>query len=86
MKLITLYKLSGYVSILLGLAAAFSIYKIQYIKIGLPLCIAGFILAGINIFLNAKYFYDEEKIPKGYLGMFLSSVPVLFLLFVIGRH
>ncbi|MCA0431183.1 MAG: hypothetical protein LCH32_11855 [Bacteroidetes bacterium] len=86
MKLGLIYKICGYSSIVLGIIAAISIYKIQYIKIGLPICVLGFITAGINIFLNTKYFYDEEKIPKGYLGMFLSSIPVLFILFVIYKH
>lgn len=86
MKLNLIYKLTGYSSIVFGLLAALSIYRIQYVKIGIAIAILGFITAGINIFLNAKYFYDYEVYPKGYWGMFLSSLPVLFLLFFIMKH
>ncbi len=86
MKLNVIYKLTGYSSIVLGLIATLSIYRIQYVKIGIAIAILGFITAGINIFLNTKYFYDYETYPKGYWGMFLSSLPVLFLLFFIMKH
>ena len=52
----------------------------------IALGILGFIISGINIFLNTKYYYEEEKYPKGYIGMLLSSLPVLFMLFVIMKH
>ena len=50
---------------------------------GIGLSIIGFIISGINIYMNVKYFSHEEKYPKGYWGMLLSSLPVLFMLFVI---
>jgi len=78
-----LYKLLGYLSILIGIGAALCIYKIQYMFFGIALAIAGFIVSGINIFMNTRYYYEEEPYPKGYLGMLLSSLPVLFMLFVI---
>jgi hypothetical protein len=52
-------------------------------RYGMGLAILGFIFATVNIFLNAKYFSEQEKYPKGYLGMFLSSLPVIFLLLII---
>ncbi len=80
------YKLLGYFSILIGIFAALSIYKIQFAFYGIALGLLGFIISGLNIFLNVKYYYEEEKYPKGYLGMVLSSIPVLFMLFVIMKH
>lgn len=80
------YKLLGYFSILIGIFAALSIYKIQFAFYGIALGLLGFIISGLNIFLNVKYYYEEEKYPKGYLGMLLSSIPVLFMLFVIMKH
>lgn len=50
------------------------------------LAILGFIMAGINIYLNGKYEFDEVKWPKGYIGMLLSSIPVLFMLFVVFKY
>jgi hypothetical protein len=49
----------------------------------IALSIVGFIFSVINIYLNTKYYQDREKWPMGYLGMLFSSLPVLFLLFVI---
>ncbi|MDO8999878.1 MAG: hypothetical protein Q7W45_08955 [Bacteroidota bacterium] len=80
------YKILGYLSILIGFAAALSIYKIQFAFYGIALGLLGFIVSGINIFLNMKYYSDEEKYPKGYIGMLLSSLPVLFMLFVIMKN
>lgn len=80
-----LYRFLGYLSILIGLAAAGCLFKIQNMFYGIALAIIGFIVSGINIYLNTKYYYDEEKYPKGYLGMLFSSLPVLFMMFVIFR-
>ena len=77
------YKLCGYLSVLVGIVAMLCIYRIQFLYYGVGLSIVGFILSGINIFLNLKYEYDEVKYPLGYLGMFLSSLPVVFLMLVI---
>jgi hypothetical protein len=78
-----IYKISGWLSLIIGLVCTLSIYKIQYVYYGVVLAILGFVFAGINIFLNQKFEFDEVKWPKGYIGMLLSSIPVLFLLFVI---
>lgn len=80
------YKALGYLSIVIGVLSALSIYRIQFAFYGIVLGMLGFIVSGINIYLNTKYYYDEEKYPKGYLGMLLSSLPVLFMLFVIMKH
>ncbi len=77
------YLLTGYLSIIVGIAASLCIYRVWLIKYGVMLSIVGFILAGVNIFLNSKYDFDEEKFPKGYFGMFLSSLPVIFMMLII---
>lgn len=86
MKISTIYKITGYLSVIIGVLAALCIYKIQLMFYGIGFALLGFILGGINVFLNSKYFYDQEKYPKGYIGIFLSSVPILFMLFVIFRY
>ena len=83
MNVKVIYILSGYLSILIGLAAALCIFRIQYVYYGIGLAILGFFVSGINIFLNMKYYYEQEKYPKGYLGMFLSSLPVVFVMLVL---
>ena len=81
-----IYKLTGFLSIIFGSLAAICIYRIQWMYYGMALAMVGFILGTINIFLNSKYFNESEKWPKGYLGIFLSSLPVLFLMFVINKY
>lgn len=78
-----IYRTSGYLSIIIGIICAASIYQLRYVFYGILLAILGFIFAGINIFLNHKFEFDEVKWPKGYIGMLLSSIPVLFMLFVV---
>jgi hypothetical protein len=78
-----LYIISGYLSLIIGAVATLCIYRIQYLYYGVALAMLGFIFAGINIFLNSKYYFEQEKYPKGYLGMFLSSLPVIFMMLVI---
>jgi hypothetical protein len=80
------YRITGYLSIVIGAIAFLSIYRAQFLYYGIALSIAGFIVAGINIFLNAKYYSEQEKYPKGYIGMFLSSLPVLFVMFFIFKY
>ncbi len=83
MSIKLIYKICGYLSLIIGAVATLCIFKIQHLYLGVALSILGFIVSGINIFLNAKYYFDEEKWPKGYLGMFLSSLPVIFMMLVI---
>ncbi len=78
-----LYRLLGYLSIVVGLLATGCIFKIQNMFFAIALSILGFILAGINIYFNIKYYSEEETYPKGYFGMLFSSLPVLFMMFVI---
>lgn len=86
MNLRQVYYLLGYLSLIIGASASLCIYRIQYMFLGIGLSILGFIISGINIYLNTKYFSVEEKYPKGYMGTVLSSLPVLFMLFVIFKY
>jgi hypothetical protein len=83
MNVKVVYKVTGYLSIIIGITATLCIYRIQYMYYGVGLAILGFLVASINIFLNSKYYYEQEKYPKGYLGMFLSSLPVIFMMLII---
>ena len=76
------YKWSGYLSIAIGLAGTLCIYA-RMMYYGVALAILGFLFAGINIFLNEKHYFEQEKYPKGYIGLFLSSLPVVFILLMI---
>lgn len=78
-----IYKITGYLSILVGIAATLCITKAQLLFVGVMLSFAGFIFSIVNVFLFTKYYNEQIKYPKGYLGMFLSSLPILFMMFVI---
>jgi hypothetical protein len=77
------YKLSGYLSLVFGLAASLSVYKISLLYYGIPIAFFGFVCSGVNIFLQTKYEFEPGKFAKGYLGMFLSSLPLIFLMVMI---
>ena len=80
----SLYKLSGYISLALGILACALLINPFYLFFSLLSAIIGFIFATVNIFQNAKYEY--AKFGLGYISMILCSVPVIFLLVLIFRH
>jgi hypothetical protein len=79
------YLISGYLSLITGAFASLSIYRLPWIKYGMGVAILGFIFSMMNIFLYTKYFSEKGKWTNGYLGLFLNSLPVLFMLFVVFR-
>lgn len=78
-----LFKLSGYVSIILGTVATISLINPRYLFYGLLFSIMGFVFSTINIYLNTKYEITKKAFSLGYIGMLLSSIPVIFLLILI---
>ena len=86
MSIYKLYKYSGIASLVLGVVAACCLISIKTVPMGLVFSILGFIVAGINVFLDAKHEYSGKKYPLGYAGMILSSLPVVFLMIMIFRH
>ena len=75
-----LYKIAGKLSIIFGVIGAVCLVNIRTVPVALLLAITGFVFAGVNIFLDAKYEINDRKFPLGFIGMILSSIPVLFLL------
>ncbi len=77
------YVFSGYISILIGVLSTLSAFRANLLFYGVAFSILGFIFAILNIVLNAKYEYEGEKFPQGYLGMFFNSLPILFFFFLM---
>lgn len=77
------YLVSGWLSVVVGIFAALSVSRMQFLFYGVALATIGFTLSAINLYLNAKYFSEQEKFPKGYLGIFLNSLPVIFMLLIV---
>jgi hypothetical protein len=83
MNLFKAYKLSGILSLILGIMAACCLISIQLVPFALLCAILGFISSGINVFLDAKHEFSNGRFPLGYIGMILSSLPVIFLMYII---
>lgn len=81
-----LYKFLGILSWIIGSLAVALFFFPRIMPLTMPLAILGFICAGINIYLNNKYEFEEEKWPLGYVGMFINSLPVVFLLILIFKY
>jgi len=82
MNLRVVYHLTGYLSIAVGALAAASVYRPMFTSLATGISIVGIILSGVNIFLNLKYFSVSDTFPKGYIGVFLSLLPVLFVVYM----
>lgn len=78
-----IYIWSGYLSIAIGVLAAAGMSRASWLYYAVGLSMIGMVLGITNIFLNAKYFSEQESTPKGYIGLFLSSLPVVFMMLVI---
>ncbi|MES2762360.1 MAG: hypothetical protein V4677_09135 [Bacteroidota bacterium] len=48
--------------------------------------VIGFTCATINVYLNAKFEITKGAFSIGYIGMILSSFPVIFLMVLIARN
>ena len=83
MNLNIVYKVSGYLSVVIGLCAAGCTYRPTLMFFAIGFSVLGFIIGGLNVFLNMKYFSETDQFPRGYLGIFLSSLPVLFMIYMI---
>lgn len=87
-----LFNISGYLSIVFGIACCtFIILSVVapnpfYLLFSLVNTFLGFIFSIVNIYLNAKYEISKKKFSAGFAGLILSSVPVVFLMFIIFRH
>lgn len=81
-----LFKLSGILSLVFGTFSCLILVKPFLIMFALLSAIIGFIFSTINIYMNAKYEITKKAFCVGYVGMMLSSFPVIFLLVLIIRN
>jgi hypothetical protein len=82
-----LFKLSGLLCLIFGALSCLILINPHWLFFSLLSAIIGFTFATINVFLNAKYEITKTSFSIGYIGMILSSFPVIFLLvFIIKGH
>lgn len=80
-----LFKVSGYLSVVFGAAASLTLINPFYLFFSLLFAIIGFVFSTVNIYLNAKYEIAKSNFSLGYVGVVLSSIPVVFLMVLIFR-
>jgi hypothetical protein len=81
-----LFKLSGILSLVFGTLSCLILIKPYLLIFALLSAIIGFIFSTLNIYMNAKYEITKKAFSVGYIGMMLSSFPVIFLLVLIIRN
>jgi hypothetical protein len=81
-----LFKLSGILSLVFGTLSCLILIKPYLLMFALLSAIIGFIFSTLNIYMNAKYEITKKAFSVGYIGMMLSSFPVIFLLVIIIRN
>jgi hypothetical protein len=81
-----LFKLSGILSLVFGTLSCLILIKPYLLMFALLSAIIGFIFSTLNIYMNAKYEITKKAFSVGYIGMMLSSFPVIFLLVLIIRN
>ncbi len=82
MSINRIYILTGYLSVLCGIISVMGISRIKWLYMACGIGALGMVLGIINIFLNTRYFSESEKMPKGYFGLFLSALPIVFMVLV----
>jgi len=80
-----LFKISGFLSAACGLVASLTLINPYLLFYSLLFAILGFTFSTINIYLNAKYEITKGFFSLGYVGVVLSSIPVIFLMVLIFR-
>ncbi len=78
-----LFKLSGIVSLIFGVLSCLILLKPQFLIFSLLAAIIGFTFSTINVYLNTKFEITKNGFSIGYIGMILSSFPVIFLMVLI---
>lgn len=78
-----LYKIAGVLSVVFGIFSAVCLISIKTVPVALLMAVSGFIFSIVNIYLHTKHEIHDRKYPIGYIGMILSSLPVIFLMYFI---
>jgi hypothetical protein len=78
-----MYKTISNLSVIIGALAACTIFFNDFLLIGLFISLLGFISSIFAIFYETKYQMEKKFFSKSFIGLFLSSIPVLYIIIVI---
>lgn len=81
-----LFKLSGIISIIAGVICCAMLFSPALLPFSLLCAIVGYTFSTINVYLNAKFEITKSWFSIGYVGMVLSSIPVIFILILIIKN
>lgn len=82
-----LFKLSGLISIIAGVICCAMLFYPDLLPFSLLFAIIGYTFSTINVYLNAKHEITKSWFSIGYIGLILSSIPVIFILvLIISNH
>ena len=82
MSIRTLYLLLGYLSVLLGVISTLGMARMKWLYMASGIGALAMVVGLVNIFMSVRYFSEEENTPKGYFGLFLGALPIVFLILV----
>jgi hypothetical protein len=78
-----MYKIISNISLIIGALATGTIFFNDFLLIGLFLSLLGFMSSIFAIFYETKYQMQRRLFSKSFIGLFLSSIPVLYIMIVI---
>lgn len=71
-----------YLSLIFGGLAALSCLNLKFLLQGLICSLIGFLFSIIHVFITTKDPNFQRKLNLGHIGMLLSSVPVIYVIFI----
>ena len=78
-----MYRATSYLSLIFGSLAALTVFKAEFLFFGLILSMLGFAASIFNIFIQTKYQMEKRLLTKAYLGLVLSSIPVIYIVIIV---
>ena len=78
-----LFNLSGYLALFFGTLAVLFTLQAQFLLIALLAAVLGYIFSVMYIFLKTRLEVKTGFFNQGIVGMILSSVPVILILYFI---
>jgi len=78
-----MYKLISNLSVVLGTLSTCTIFFNNLLLVGLFLSLLGFIASIFAIFYETKFQMQKRLFSKSFIGLFLSSIPVIYIIVVI---
>lgn len=77
------FNITGYLSLFFGTLAVLFTLQLQYLFFAIPFALLGNLSSIIHIFIGTRREMNLGILNRGTIGLLLSSVPILILLYII---